>query len=287
MVNKTVVGRPQQDAPARRLRLSIAFFSTWPRSATCDGLSYDRREVAGYTGKMRIRKRLLLFVFRQPTDPMTALIIVLLLIFVPVILVGLYAVSQYNKLVKLDQRYQSLYSDIDVQLQRRHDLVPQLVNTAKGAMKHEEKIFQALADARKQAEQARQSAKANPGDPEAMQNLAAAEQVLDKQISGFMIQVEDNPELKANENMLKLQEQLQTTENKVSFARQAYNDGVRAYNTARESFPTVILLTCSATERPSTLRSTQQRCATRPKFRSTNPLRSPRFAADRALPLLP
>ena len=189
---------------------------------------------------MRIRKRLLLFVFRQPTDPMTALIIVLLLIFVPVILVGLYAVSQYNKLVKLDQRYQSLYSDIDVQLQRRHDLVPQLVNTAKGAMKHEEKIFQALADARKQAEQARQSAKANPGDPEAMQNLAAAEQVLDKQISGFMIQVEDNPELKANENMLKLQEQLQTTENKVSFARQAYNDGVRAYNTARESFPTVI-----------------------------------------------
>jgi len=169
------------------------------------------------------------------------LIVVLAIILIPVVLVGLYAVSQYNKLVKLDQRYQSLYSDIDVQLQRRHDLIPQLVSTAKGALKHEEKIFQALADARKQAESARKDAKANPGDPEAMKNLAAAEQMLDKQIGGFMIQVEDNPELKANENMLKLQEQLQTTENKVSFARQAYNDGVRAYNTARESFPTVII----------------------------------------------
>lgn len=169
------------------------------------------------------------------------LIVVLAIILIPVVLVGLYAVSQYNKLVKLDQRYQSLYSDIDVQLQRRHDLIPQLVSTAKGALKHEEKIFQALSDARKQAESARKDAKANPGDPEAMKNLAAAEQMLDKQIGGFMIQVEDNPELKANENMLKLQEQLQTTENKVSFARQAYNDGVRAYNTARESFPTVII----------------------------------------------
>jgi LemA protein len=172
---------------------------------------------------------------------MLTIIIVLAVLLIPVVLVGLYAVSQYNKLVKLDQRYQSLYSDIDVQLQRRHDLIPQLVNTAKGAMKHEEKIFQALADARKQAERARKDAKASPGDPEAMKNLAAAEQMLDKQISGFMIQVEDNPELQANENMLKLQEQLQTTENKVSFARQAYNDGVRAYNTARESFPTVII----------------------------------------------
>ncbi len=169
------------------------------------------------------------------------LIVVLAIILIPVVLVGLYAVSQYNKLVKLDQRYQSLYSDIDVQLQRRHDLIPQLVSTAKGALKHEEKIFQALADARNQAEKARKEAKSNPGDPEAMKNLAAAEQMLDKQIGGFMIQVEDNPELKANENMLKLQEQLQTTENKVSFARQAYNDGVRAYNTARESFPTVII----------------------------------------------
>lgn len=169
------------------------------------------------------------------------IVVVLAILLIPVVLIGMYAVSQYNKLVRLDQRYQSLYSDINVQLQRRHDLIPQLVNTAKGYLKHEERIFKSITDARRQAEDARQKAEANPGDPEAMKQLAAAEELLNKQISGFMIQVEDTPELKANENMLKLQEQLETTENKVGFARQAYNDAVRAYNTARESFPTVII----------------------------------------------
>lgn len=155
-----------------------------------------------------------------------------------VVLLGLmYAVSLYNSLVSLRNRFENAYSQIDVQLKRRYDLIPNLVEVAKGYMKHERETLEAVIKARNAAFSAGQAAAANPGDAQAMQNLSTAETALAGTMTKFLGLAEAYPDLKANQNMLSLQEELTSTENKVAFARQAYNDAVMTYNTAVEQFP--------------------------------------------------
>jgi LemA protein len=168
---------------------------------------------------------------------MIALIIVLVL----VVLIVLFLVSQYNKLVSLRNRFKNAFAQIDVQLKRRYDLIPNLIEVAKGYMKHERETLEAVITARNQASQAEKRVAAEPGDPEAMRSLLGAEQALTGSLGRFFALSEAYPDLKANQNMLSLQEELASTENKIAFARQGYNDAVMRYNTARESFPTVII----------------------------------------------
>ena len=149
----------------------------------------------------------------------------------------LYLVSIYNNLVTLRNRYKNGFAQIDVQLKRRYDLIPNLVETAKGYMKHEKDTLEAVIKARNSAMSAGQQAAANPGDPTAMQNLSTAEVALAGSMTKFIGLAEAYPELKANENMLAIQEELTSTENKVSYSRQGFNDAVTAYNTACEEFP--------------------------------------------------
>ncbi|HEY4312943.1 MAG TPA: LemA family protein [Pirellulales bacterium] len=148
-----------------------------------------------------------------------------------------YFVGVYNRLIGLKNRFKNAYAQIDVQLKRRYDLIPNLVETAKGYMKHERETLEAVVKARNMAQSASQQAAANPGNPQAMQGLGAAEAALTGTMTRFMALMENYPDLKANQNMLALQEELTSTENKVAFARQAYNDAVMTYNTAREVFP--------------------------------------------------
>lgn len=155
-----------------------------------------------------------------------------------VVVLLLMLAGTYNKLVKLRNRYKNAFSQIDVQLKRRYDLIPNLVETAKGYMQHERETLEAVIQARNQAMTAQRQASAKPGDPEAMQGLSGAENMLTGTLGKLFALSENYPDLKANQNMLSLQEELRSTENKVAFARQAYNDAVMRYNTARESFPT-------------------------------------------------
>jgi LemA protein len=157
------------------------------------------------------------------------------------LLLLMYFVGIYNRLIGLKNRYQNAYAQIDVQLKRRYDLIPNLVETAKGYMKHERETLEAVIKARNAAVTAGQQAAANPGNPQAMQNLSSAEAALTGVMTRFMALAEAYPDLKANQNMLALQEELTSTENKIAFARQAYNDAVMTYNTAREVFPNVIV----------------------------------------------
>jgi LemA protein len=153
----------------------------------------------------------------------------------------LYLWSIYNGLVVQRNRYKNAFSQIDVQLKRRYDLIPNLVEVAKGYMKHESETLEAVIAARNTAISAQKAASANPGEPGAMQNLAQSESALGGTLSRLLMVSEAYPDLKANENMLSLQEELTTTENKVTFARQGYNDSVTAYNTSREVFPAVLV----------------------------------------------
>ncbi len=166
-------------------------------------------------------------------------------ILIGVIVVGLVfvvvAVGIYNKLVTLRNRYKNAFAQIDVQLKRRYDLIPNLVETAKGYLKHERETLEAVIAARNQAAAAGQAAAANPGDPSAMRSLGSAEGALSGALGRLFAVVEAYPDLKANQNMLSLQEELTSTENKIAFSRQAYNDAVTGYNTQRETFPTVIV----------------------------------------------
>ncbi len=146
-------------------------------------------------------------------------------------------VGIYNKLVTLRNRYKNAYAQIDVQLKRRYDLIPNLVETAKGYIKHERDTLEAVTKARNIAYVASQTAASNPGDATAVKNLGAAESGLGSALSRLMVVSEQYPDLKANQNMMQLTEELTSTENKISFARQAYNDSVMAYNTNREVFP--------------------------------------------------
>lgn len=156
-----------------------------------------------------------------------------------IILIAL-VIAIYNKLVTLKNRYQNAFAQIEVQLKRRYDLIPNLVETAKGYMSHERETLEAVIAARNQAVSGLQQAAANPGDPNAMQSLAGAEGMLGGALSRLMAVVESYPDLKANQNMLSLQEEITATENKVAFSRQSFNDSVTTYNTYRQSFPPVI-----------------------------------------------
>ncbi len=164
----------------------------------------------------------------------------LLILLVVVVVLGLFSVSIYNRLVKLRNRYKNAFAQIDVQLKRRYDLIPNLVETAKGYIKHERETLEAVIAARNQAATAGSQAAASPGNPAAMQQLAGAEGALAGAMSRMMLVVERYPDLKANQTMSQLMEELTSTENKVAFARQAYNDAVMTYNTRRETFPAVL-----------------------------------------------
>jgi len=149
----------------------------------------------------------------------------------------LFAISIYNRLVAGRNRYKNAFAQIDVQLTRRHDLIPNLVEVAKGYMAHERETLEAVINARNIAVSGLKNAAKDPSDPEAMKNLAQAEQGLSGALGRLFALSEAYPDLKANENMMQLSEELTTTENKVAFARQAFNDSVMQYNTLRESFP--------------------------------------------------
>ncbi len=149
----------------------------------------------------------------------------------------MYAVSLFNNLVALKNRFQNAFAQIDVQLKRRYELIPNLVEVAKGFMKHERETLEAVISARNAAHSAGQAAAAHPGDPTAIRNLSTAETALAGTMTKFLGLAEAYPDLKANQNMLSLQEELTSTENKISFARQAFNDAVTSYNIACESFP--------------------------------------------------
>ena len=163
---------------------------------------------------------------------------VLLIIFVAVILFG---VSLYNRLVAGRNAYKNAFAQIDVQLTRRHDLIPNLVETAKGYMDHEKETLEAVINARNSAVSGLNAAKADPTNPDAMKQLANAEQGLSGALGRLFALSESYPDLKANENMMQLSEEITTTENKVSFARQAFNDAVMMYNNLREQFPSNFL----------------------------------------------
>jgi len=148
-----------------------------------------------------------------------------------------FAISVYNGLVAKRNQYKNAFAQIDVQLTRRHDLIPNLVETAKAYMSHEKGTLEAVINARNAAVSGLEAAKADPTDPEAMKNLSQAEQGLSGALGRLFALSEAYPDLKANQNMMQLSEELTSTENKVSFSRQAFNDAVMLYNTARESFP--------------------------------------------------
>ena len=148
-----------------------------------------------------------------------------------------FAISIYNRLVAGRNQFKNAFAQIDVQLTRRHDLIPNLVETAKGYMKHERETLEGVINARNLAVAGLKNASKDPSDPAAMKQLAQAEQGLSGALGRLFALSEAYPDLKANQNMMQLSEELTTTENKVSFARQAYNDAVMQYNTLRESFP--------------------------------------------------
>jgi LemA protein len=158
-----------------------------------------------------------------------------------VVVVALFAISIYNRLVALRNRFKNAFAQIDVQLKRRYDLIPNLVETAKGYLQHERGTLEAVIAARNQAAAAGARAAANPGDPSAMQGLVGAETALTGTLGKFFALAEAYPDLKANQTMMQLSEELTSTENKVAFSRQAFNDAVMEYNTARETFPNVVL----------------------------------------------
>ncbi len=165
----------------------------------------------------------------------TLLIVIIVLVVLAVLLIGMY-----NGLVTLRNRYRNAFAQIDVQLKRRYDLIPNLVETAKGYLKHERETLEAVVKARNQAVTAEKTAGENPGQADAMRSLGNAEGALQGALSRLMVVVERYPDLKADKNMMMLQEEITSTENKVAFARQAYNDVVMQYNTKREVFPTNI-----------------------------------------------
>ena len=153
----------------------------------------------------------------------------------------LWAGAVYNALVKLRNYYENAWAQIDVQLQRRYDLIPNLVETAKGYMKHEKETLKMVIDARNSANDAAKAASGNPSDQNAIKDLQASEQKLQGAMMSFQALAEGYPDLKANTNMLALQEELATTENKVGFSRQAFNDAVMQYNTGIEIFPNSLI----------------------------------------------
>jgi LemA protein len=168
---------------------------------------------------------------------MTPLLVLLAIL----VVFALWAVGIYNSLVTLRNRFKNAFAQIDVQLKRRYDLIPNLVETAKGYLKHESETLEAVIAARNQAQGAGRAAAADPANAAAMQNLLGAEKGLAGALGRLSVVVEAYPDLKADQNMRQLSEELTSTENKVAFARQHYNDSVMTYNTKREIFPSVVI----------------------------------------------
>jgi len=164
-----------------------------------------------------------------------------IVILVIVVAIVLLVISVFNTLVQLRNRYKNAFAQIEVQLKRRYDLIPNLVETAKAYMKHERETLEAVIDARNEAAKGLSSAAADPSNAAAIANLVGAEGALSGALSKFSMVMEAYPDLKANQNMMQLSEELTSTENKVAFSRQAFNDQVMAYNTYKQSFPAVIL----------------------------------------------
>jgi LemA protein len=167
--------------------------------------------------------------------------VTLLILLVIVVVLGFWIVGMYNGLVTGRNAYKNAFAQIDVQLQRRFDLIPNLVETAKGYIKHERETLEAVIAARSAAMSGLSVAKANPGDPSAMAELASSQGMLNGALGRLMAVAEAYPDLKANQNMMQLSEELTSTENKVAFARQAFNDSVMAYINRREGVPSSVV----------------------------------------------
>ena len=170
---------------------------------------------------------------------MSATLILLIVLVLVAIVLGAWGVGIFNRLVTLRNRYKNAFAQIEVQLKRRYDLIPNLVEVAKGYMKHERDTLEAVIQARNQAAGGLRQAAADPGDAQAIQKLAAAEGALTGTIGRLFALAEAYPDLKANQNMMQLTEELRSTENKVAFARQAFNDSATAYNIYKQTFPPV------------------------------------------------
>ena len=167
-------------------------------------------------------------------------ILILVIVLVLIVALAVMVMGIFNKLITYRNRYKNAFAQIEVQLKRRYDLIPNLVETAKGYMKHERETLEAVISARNQAVGGLQKAAQDPGNAEAIRGLAGAEGMLTGAMGRLFALAESYPDLKANQNMMQLSEELTSTENKVAFSRQAFNDGVTTYNTYRQTFPTVI-----------------------------------------------
>ena len=170
---------------------------------------------------------------------MSAIVITLLALVLGAVVLVAIVTGIYNKLVTYRNRYKNAFAQIEVQLKRRHDLIPNMIEIAKGYMKHERETLEAVIQARNKAASGLQKAAQDPGNADAITGLAAAEGVLSGTVGRLFALAESYPDLKANQNMMQLSEELRSTENKVAFARQAFNDSVTQYNTSKQTFPTV------------------------------------------------